>query len=929
MNFNSHSAPEGLLDLRPTSFINACERLVQELSTRTWKCVTPKLPNFRGDVFLWVLLNGDRELVTCGAFRAVLLSSIPHDITPATHVAGLRSTLHRLEWIRAIAELCLQQFGDLLFFGRDLVATLSHTSHWPSSEVIKYIKYYTIAPQWKFFSKGGSFSDLNLPPDCPDGAPKNSYRILRGKLGRYFNQLMVSRSKGKSAAFFQSWHQLKGGTRSLDESDLEASYVKHGSILSVAPVRPVDPRFSEDCERKLRAIWRGCRLDFKPDDPINYQLSNSASFATSRKHGGCSAEVRALWSYHASGLSQSTQLVDRIRNFQSGYINFRFFDQEGRFYSDPASAIRAIGVKPVVPDPLSDLGLLQAMRDTLDEDTPRQTHVYPPVLEPKLCSNGNVDHVLTNQIGFRPYNLRELIDMSCYMAHDGIRVASVFEPLKIRNVSCGDALTYSTSMPAQRSMHRHLYGKPQFSLIGQPMGSPYHKGPSPMSWLFSQTRAFGDKYGLDLYTDDTFWVSGDYEAATDRLDIRFTKMSHEIMMNSWAKPERDQDLFTSFKEVCRHVLYEQYITYPTVRRPNGSKYEQPAFLQKNGQLMGSTLSFPHLSALNILPLWKAWETYLGRPLPLSEIPVLVNGDDIGFRANRAVYELWKANCDVFGFKQSAGKNLVHKNILILNSKQWRSSEKGFFPLGQFSVKLLLNKKKTGSCEIDTEGETPNGLAPRHNKLLAEGTGFDQARLTSRYISVNQVEIQRQTCGGLINLFGDTTLGSVGFKRPPSFQVEFTRFQRRLAFERTRQYDGVVMEKLQLPRRPGIYSSLIPCSANAKVEQDGLVALITADDRGAYPCLEREDVAISFDTDLAYIPKGSDETIPNSDVGFLSWARYVQGVKDGWETNFQPEFALKNPRPRVSCKTGWCGFMAEESDFEVAWKQVKLKRSPSA
>jgi len=90
--------------------------------------------------------------------------------------------------------------------------------------------------------------------------------------------------------------------------------------------------------------------------------------------------------------------------------------------------------------------------------------------------------------------------------------------------------------------------------------------------------------------------------------------------------------------------------------------------------MGSVLSFPVLCFANLLCYHNALNKYLSKlvgkevRVPVSLLPVLVNGDDIYFKTDDEFYEFWMAEIKIAGFILSLGKNYVHPNTFTINSE---------------------------------------------------------------------------------------------------------------------------------------------------------------------------------------------------------------------------------------------------------------------
>lgn len=83
--------------------------------------------------------------------------------------------------------------------------------------------------------------------------------------------------------------------------------------------------------------------------------------------------------------------------------------------------------------------------------------------------------------------------------------------------------------------------------------------------------------------------------------------------------------------------------------------------------MGAYLCFPLLCCQN----YAAFRWCVG-----AEAPVLINGDDIVFRARKEVYDRWADFVGRVGLKLSVGKTMVSGRFFSLNSTFFRSSPRG-------------------------------------------------------------------------------------------------------------------------------------------------------------------------------------------------------------------------------------------------------------
>nr|UJQ92781.1 MAG: putative RNA-dependent RNA polymerase [Narnaviridae sp.] len=336
-----------------------------------------------------------------------------------------------------------------------------------------------------------------------------------------------------------------------------------------------------------------------------------------------------------------------------------------------------------------------------------------------------------------------------------VMVSAVLEPLKVRLITKGSSQRLWVSRFFQRYMWDHLQNFPQFVLTGRTLS------PSDLHDLLDREKALG------LTFPD--WVSGDFKGATDRLSITYTKMAFECFL---AK----SGLLPVVMDVLRSVLYEQKIHYPASYNKDG---RLDPFMQANGQLMGSTLSFPILCVVNLVCYWASLEEYTGRTFQPQELPVLINGDDILFRSDPALYQIWLRNISSVGFVLSLGKNYVHPSVLTINSQIFRfqpqtcSFERAHF----YNTGLLTGQSKV-------TGREATRIAPvwaLYNEVVPRAVA--PVRAHQRFLHYHLATIRKLTCLGPATTFAlglPFERGGLGFEIPSTVEAYLTSFQRRFA-----------------------------------------------------------------------------------------------------------------------------------------------------
>lgn len=393
-----------------------------------------------------------------------------------------------------------------------------------------------------------------------------------------------------------------------------------------------------------------------------------------------------------------------------------------------------------------------------------------------------------------------------------VMVHGIAEPLKFRKITKGEAGPYWIARKFQKSMWNYLQtlgnrnGKAdQFAPTGRPLEL------SDIHFLDSRRQALEEHLRLKLpeVLDIKFdkWVSGDYSAATDLVDMRVTLKVFETFADKFDIDEETRDL-------CRKVIGPQMINYPphTGIEP---------FVQRNGQLMGSVLSFPILCIINLMSYWASLEEYISEKVnskrtsveeryrfyySLSKLPVLVNGDDILFPANDEFYEYWKKWTKKVGFQLSLGKNYISSQYLTVNSKLFRITRPNhgattkIVEIPYYNVGLCTGQSKLSG----TKNERVIPLWDIHNWVIRGAS--NPYRASRRFIHYNINRVKEATWSGRFNLFIAHLYGGLGFDKPSDvvkeriddgyyqdrvpvtldkerkfFKLRATRFQRRFAY----------------------------------------------------------------------------------------------------------------------------------------------------
>ncbi len=217
-------------------------------------------------------------------------------------------------------------------------------------------------------------------------------------------------------------------------------------------------------------------------------------------------------------------------------------------------------------------------------------------------------------------------------------IQAVLEPLKVRVISKGEAVPYYVSKLLQRALHDAMRKMDCFRLIGRPMS------PTDLMDLAANRVKTGE--GRDE------WFSIDYSAATDRLSARLSASILERITEG-----ADADL----RRIWLSVLAPHWCRYPFPFNE-----EVKPVTQRNGQLMGSILSFPVLCLAN-LGLYLRVIRNDPRRLREKLNGVLVNGDDMLYVAPRSLWDDHVRLGERVGLSMSPGKAYHHPIFANVNS----------------------------------------------------------------------------------------------------------------------------------------------------------------------------------------------------------------------------------------------------------------------
>lgn len=380
-------------------------------------------------------------------------------------------------------------------------------------------------------------------------------------------------------------------------------------------------------------------------------------------------------------------------------------------------------------------------------------------------------------------------------------IYGILEPLKVRVISKGESVPYYGSKELQKRLHTILRGMDCFRLIGRPL--------CPTDLIDC------DNHRVETGEGEHKWFSVDYSSATDCLSASLSEkiLSYLIqdlprrMQEIWLRvlaPHRceyppvkmnskadarefkaahpdlfgsDEDHNASSCETCMSGKLGRVLC--SLERESSEKFVTlPPTLQKNGQLMGSILSFPILCLAN---LGLYLEVIRDDPRPLSEKlrGVLVNGDDMLYVAPDSLWDRHVSLGERVGLVMTPGKAYKHTVFANANSTCFHHDLKGAgkhpWQINFLNTGLLFGQNKVLQKDTGLDEDEQSNAVSVINQLLKGALPGKGKSLFKSYLNRHKDKITRECAGR--NLFIHTSLGGMGVIPPINWRWTFTERQR--------------------------------------------------------------------------------------------------------------------------------------------------------
>lgn len=214
-----------------------------------------------------------------------------------------------------------------------------------------------------------------------------------------------------------------------------------------------------------------------------------------------------------------------------------------------------------------------------------------------------------------------------------VKLIMLAESLKSRGITVGSSPLQKSLHPLQKVMWKVLRRCGVFRLIGEPVTA----------------RVVQDSLGKRL-NDDEYYLSGDYSAATDNLAPWVSSTIANAISDCLKLTVDERSNF------LKSLIGNEFVL------PDGSRRRQ-----RWGQLMGSIVSFPVLCIANAALCRWSCEVEKQRLIPLANLRMLINGDDVVFPTTLRGHKLWERITAFAGLETSLGKTFLSKEFAQINS----------------------------------------------------------------------------------------------------------------------------------------------------------------------------------------------------------------------------------------------------------------------
>jgi hypothetical protein len=233
----------------------------------------------------------------------------------------------------------------------------------------------------------------------------------------------------------------------------------------------------------------------------------------------------------------------------------------------------------------------------------------------------------------------------CLLNESIIKPIGLKEALKVRGITTPCALETWLLKPLQKFLSKCLLKHLCFAVTGTPLT---HKHLEDV---------------LVNLLDDEFFVSGDYDNATNMMISSYTRVCITAICEKLGLSEDYTKV--AVRSLCDNLVS---LTWKEYYGPDRCDYTELNLkgVQREAQPMGKILSFVVLCIINFSVCRKAVEIDSGRIIPIRLFPGLINGDDCCFPIRN--FEHWVGCSQMVGLFNSIGKTFCSREFVEMNSR---------------------------------------------------------------------------------------------------------------------------------------------------------------------------------------------------------------------------------------------------------------------
>jgi len=360
------------------------------------------------------------------------------------------------------------------------------------------------------------------------------------------------------------------------------------------------------------------------------------------------------------------------------------------------------------------------------------------------------------------------------------KVVALPEPFKTRIITKSEAYLNYYGKPLQKAMHSVIKKQKWGFAIGRPI----------------VVKDVQERFSL--IPEGWVIVSGDYDAATDRLNSDATRASLFAALSQL-------DVSDNCKRLFEKIMLDQSLSYENTLDDYEDEvgYEEAVALlpegfvqQSNGQLMGSILSFIFLCIINAAAFMAAvrrWgilyeeefdeiftkevvsrkgkisykathPEWLTLDDLVSVFGLMINGDDILFKGPRSLVRIWYETVAQCGLVPSIGKNYQSRTFFTVNTMLFlREEESGSIIYNPYvNMSLVFGNDPSLGANYSTDPSLFSLAAQGIQKRFLEDHPTDfQSVLNTYWLSVNRPYLTACCLGR--NWFVPKSLGGLGLK----------------------------------------------------------------------------------------------------------------------------------------------------------------------